>query len=341
MSEESLKMTHFVKIGYEGIEIDLPVHALYLYRGTSQLLDNIFTLIHDGIGRHEKVVFIGDESVCKTLRKQFRNRITTVSEGVRPKSFVNWLKREYRKLPKTREGLRVLVESGNAHVTFENGLDDFSRQPDNRIFVLCLYDVNGISSTELIETLKTHPYVFVEHLIQPNCFYSRVKQQNWIDALTGVYNRQYFDAQLNTELQRASRYEHNLSVIVLDIDALRMVNKEFDTRTGDDVLQQLARILERSLRSVDILARYGGDEFIALLPETKKAYAHKTAQRILRNVRNHDFFRDNLRVEEISVSLGIVGFPEDAGDAKQMIKKAENALRKAKRQGGGCICGFE
>jgi diguanylate cyclase (GGDEF)-like protein len=334
-------MDRYVKIGYEGIEIGLPVHALYLYRGKVQLLDNIFALINDGIGRREKVVFIGDESVCKTLRKHFRNRITTVPGGVRPKSLVNWFKREYKKLPKTRQGLRILLESGSDHVSLENALDDFIRQPDNRLFALCMYDVSGISSTELIETLKTHPYVFVEHLIQPNCFYSRVKQQNWIDTLTGVYNRQYFDSQLNTELQRASRYEHNLSVILLDVDALRSVNKEFDTRRGDDVLQQMARILEHSLRSADILARYGGDEFMALLPETRKAYAYKTAQRILRNVRDHDFFKDNLRVEEISVSIGIAGFPEDAGDAKQMIKKAEGALRKAKRQGGGCVCGFE
>lgn len=334
-------MARFVKIGYEGIEIDLPVHALYLYRDKAQLLDNICALINDGIERSEKVVFIGDESMSKALRKHFRNRITTVTDGVRPKSLVNWLKRECKKLPKTREGLRILLESGDAHVPFENGLDDFIRQPDNRLFMLCMYDVNGVSSTELVETLKTHPYVFVEHLIQPNCFYSRIKQQNWIDTLTGVYNRQYFNSQLNTELQRASRYEHNFSVIMLDIDELRSVNREFDTRRGDDVLQQMARILERSLRSADVLARYGGDEFVALLPETKKAYAYKTAQRILRNVRNHDFFKDNLRVEEINVSIGIAGFPEDAGDARQMIKKVENALRRAKRQGGGRVCGLE
>ncbi|UCF69950.1 MAG: diguanylate cyclase [candidate division WOR-3 bacterium] len=334
-------MTRFVKIGYEGIEISLPLHALYLYRGNAQLLDNISPLINDGIERREKVIFIGSKQLCKTLRKNFRTRITAVAEEVRPKSLVSWLKREYRKLPKTRQGLRILLESGRDYVAIENVLDDFIRQPDNRFFVLCMYDVEGITSSELIETLKTHPYVFVEHLIQPNCFYSRVKQQNWIDILTGVYNRQYFDSHLNTELQRASRYEHNLSVIVIDIDSLRSVNEEFDMRRGDDVLKQMARILERSLRSVDILARYGGDEFIALLPETRKAYAYKTAQRILRNVSNHDFFKDNLRVEEISVSIGIAGFPEDAGDTRQMIKKVENALRRAKRQGGGRICGFE
>jgi diguanylate cyclase (GGDEF)-like protein len=334
-------MARYVKIGYEGIEIDLPVHALYIYRGTDRLVDNTFPLINDGIERHERVVYIGDERTCKILRKNFRNRITTVSQAVRAKSLVNWLRREYKKIPKNREGLRVLVESNNTHVPFENGLDDLSHQPDYRIFVLCMYDVSTITSSELVDILKTHPYVFVEHLIQPNCFYSRLKQQNWLDGLTGVFNRKYFDRQLSTELQRASRYEHSLAVILMDVDGLKAVNEEFGIQAGDSVLQQMARILERSLRSVDILARYGSDEFAALLPETKKTYAVKTAQRILRSVRNHDFFKEDLRVKEISLSIGVAGFPEDAGGVKEMIKKAEQSLRKAKRLGGGTVFGHD
>jgi diguanylate cyclase (GGDEF)-like protein len=260
---------------------------------------------------------------------------------VSAKSLVSWLKRTYKKLPKSREGLRVLVECKKSHVDFEENLDDLSRQPDFRIFILCTYDVSTISSLELVETLKTHPYVFVEHLIKPNCFYSRVKQQNWIDTLTGAFNRKYFDRQLNTELQRASRYEHSLAVILMDVDGLSKVNKEFDIRTGDSVLQQLARILERSLRSVDVLARYGSDEFVALLPETKKAYAKNTAQRILRSVSNHDFFKDDLRVKEITLSIGVVGFPEDAGGVKEMIKRAEQSLRRAKRLGGSTVFAYD
>lgn len=333
-------MARSLRIGYEEIELDLPVHALYLYRGTEQLLGNVSTLINDGIERREKVIYIGLEDHCKILRKDFRNKITTVSTALSPKSFTKWLKNQYKKLPKSREGLRVFLESNRTFIDYEGELDDFNREPDIRLFLLCMYEVSKTSSTELIEILKTHPYVFVEHFIKPNCFYSRIKQQNWLDALTGVFNRRYFDSQLNTELQRASRYEHNLSVILLDVDGLKAVNDEFGTPAGDHVLQQLARILERSLRSVDILARYGSDEFVILLPETKKAHTQKTAQRILRNVRNHDFFKDDLRIKEMNVSIGIVGFPEDAGGVREMVKKAESALRNAKRQGGGRVYAF-
>ena len=330
-----------VKIGYEGIELDLPVHALYVHRGTEQLLDNVCTLINDGIQRREKVIYVGKEKTCKTLRKDFRNKITTISKPGSSGNFIKWLKQQYDKLPKSREGLRVLLESSRTFIDFEFQFDDFTRQPDYRLFLLCMYDVNEVSSNELLEILKTHPYVFVEHFIKPNCFYSRIKQQNWLDTLTGVFNRRYFDNQLSTELQRASRYEHNLSVILLDVDGLKSINNEFGNQTGDRVLQQLARILERSLRSVDILARYGSDEFAILLPETKKTHTKKTAQRILKNVAHHDFFKDDLRVKEISVSMGIVGFPEDAGDVRAMVKRAEDALRRAKRRGGGRIYDFE
>lgn len=334
-------MTKYVKIGYEGIELDLPVHALYLYRNTEQLLDNVFTLINDGIERREKIIYIGAESNCKSLRQNFKKKITTVTKGITAETFPDWLKREYATLPKNREGLRVLLENNETFIEFETQLDNFQSRPDYRTFLLCMYDVKNITSEQLVEVLKTHPYVFVEHFIKPNCFYSRVKQQNWLDILTGVFNRRYFDSRLHTELQRASRYEHNLSVILLDIDGFKTVNDEFGKQTGDRVLQQLARILERSLRSVDILARYGSDEFALLLPETKKTHTQKTGQRILKQVSNHDFFKDKLRVKEISVSMGVVGFPEDAGGAREMMKKAEDALRYAKRRGGGRIHSFD
>lgn len=334
-------MTRIAAGRQPGMDQPLPVHAVYLYHGTAQLTGDVLDIINRGLARREKIVYIGDAQMCGVLRKHYRSRIKTVSQGVSAKSLAGWSKSEYRKLPATRKGLRILVECGNENLRHETALDELVRQPGGRIFFLCMYDIGRVNSLELIEILRTHPYAFTGHLVQPNCFYSRAKRQDGIDTLTGVFDREYFNQQLHAELLRASRYEHNLAVLLIDVDKMRAVNKEFDTRTGDSVLQQLARILERSLRSIDILARYGGDEFVALLPETKKTYAHKTAQRIVRNVRNHDFFRDNLRVKEISLTIGVAGFPEDAGDVRQMMKKAEDALRRAKRRDRRIIPGAE
>ncbi|MBE0433416.1 diguanylate cyclase [candidate division WOR-3 bacterium] len=321
------------------MNLPLPAHALYLYQWITHLTSEVSDIINRGLARREKIVYVGGPQTCGILRKHYRSRIKTVSKGVSAKSLASWAKSEYRKLPRTRKGLRVLIECGNDHLRHEPVLDELIRQPGGRIFFLCMYDIGRVNSLELLEILRTHPHVFTEHLIQPNCFYSRVKRQDWIDTLTGVFDRDYFTQKLHTELQRASRYEHNLSILLIDVDKMRAVNREFDTQTGDSVLQQLARILERSLRSIDLLARYGGDKFVALLPETKKTYAQKTAQRIMRSVRSHDFFKDDLRVKELSLTIGIAGFPEDAGNARQMLKKAEDALRRAKRRDRGLVPG--
>jgi diguanylate cyclase (GGDEF)-like protein len=123
--------------------------------------------------------------------------------------------------------------------------------------------------------------------------------------------------------------------LFLDIDQFKKINDEFGHQVGDHVLQELSQVLERSLRGVDVVARYGGDEFIILLPETKKLHAKKTAERILANIKKCDFFKNNLKVKELSVSMGVAGFPEDAGGTYEMIKKADNALYQAKREGGG------
>ncbi len=330
-------MERYFKLGYEGIELELPVHALYLYRDREKLLADIVPLITEGVERKEKCIFIGIEKDCKLLKKKFKKQINTVSKGIGAADFIPWIKSEYDKLTKNYHGLRVFLESTEEFINYEDILDDFNTQPDLRLFLLCQYQISNISSDHFYNLLRGHPYVFVENLLKPNCFYSRMKHRIWLDPLTGIFNRKYFENQLSKELQRASRYEHTLSIFLIDIDQFKNVNDEFGRQTGDHVLEQLSEILKGSVRSVDVVARYGGDEFIVLLPETKKVHALKTADRVLDHFKNYDFFKDKLSVRELSISIGIAGFPEDAGGTYELIKKADNALRKAKQEGGGKV----
>ena len=334
-------MNRYIKIGYEGIELELPVHALYLYRNSDQLLANIIPLITEGIERKEKCVFIGKDTAAKSLKEEFKNQLLVIEKMIEAPDFLPWLKSEYDKLAKNYHGMRIFVESDKEFMHFEDVLDDFNTQPDLKIFLLCQYEIANIGSLELLEILKTHPYVFVEHLLKPNCFYSRVKHRIWLDPLTGIFNRRYFENQLSKELQRASRYEHNLSILFIDIDQFKKVNDEFGHQLGDQVLLELSQILERSLRSVDVVARYGGDEFIILLPETKKPHATKTAQRILNAIKKYDFFKGNLKVKELGVSIGLASFPEDAGGTYELIKKADKSLYDAKAKGGNQVVSSE
>lgn len=333
-------MNRYIKLGYEGIELELPVHALYLYRSEEQLLENIIPLIQEGIERREKCYFMGRENCIKELKTRFKSHISFPQKEITAQNFLTWLKKEYDRLGKTYQGIRVFVESDKEFISYEEILDDFNTQPDLKLFLLCQYQIQKIESDELLEILKNHPYVFVEHLLKPNCFYSRVKHRIWLDPLTGIFNRRYFENHLSKELQRSSRYDHPLSILFLDIDQFKKVNDEFGHQVGDRVLLDLAQILERNLRSVDVIARYGGDEFIVLLPETKKMDAKKTAQRILNAIRTYDFFKGELKVRELAVSIGISSFPEDAGGTYDLIKKADIALYKAKDQGGNQVVVF-
>ncbi|UCG93161.1 MAG: diguanylate cyclase [candidate division WOR-3 bacterium] len=330
-------MGRYIKLGYEGIELELPVHALYIYRDTEQLLSNIVPLITEGVEHKEKCIFIGKKEDCKVLKKKFKTGITILGDGIGAGDFLPWLKSEYGKLGKSYQGLRIFLESEKEFLHYEDIIDDFHTQPDLKLFLLCQYKIDEVDTSQMLDILKTHPYVFVEHLLKPNCFYSRVKHRIWLDPLTGIFNRRYFENQLSKELQRASRYTHPLSILFLDIDQFKKVNDEFGHQRGDQVLQELCQILERCLRSVDVVARYGGDEFIALLPETKKTYAKKTAERILKSIKNYDFFKGNLKVRELAVSIGVAAFPEDAGGTYELIKKADTALYQAKREGGGKV----
>ncbi len=333
-------MNRYIRLGFEGIELELPVHALYLYRREEQLLENIIPLVKEGIERREKCIFMGKESCARQLKEKFKNQIIIPEENVAAQNFLTWLKNEYDKLGKRYQGMRVFVEGDKDFLSFEEILDDFNSQPDLKLFLLCQYEIQGINSAEVLEILKNHPYVFVEHLLKPNCFYSRIKHRIWLDPLTGIFNRRFFENQLSKELQRASRYEHPLSILFIDIDQFKKVNDEFGHQIGDRALMDLAQILERNLRSVDVIARYGGDEFIILLPETKKQDARKTAYRLINSIRNYDFFKGSLKVKELTVSIGISSFPEDAGGTYDLIRKADVALYKVKEQGGNDVAVF-
>ncbi len=161
--------------------------------------------------------------------------------------------------------------------------------------------------------------------------------EEYFDPLTGIFNRKYFEEQLTKELVRASRYQHYLSILLVDIDEFERVNDDFGDQVGDQVLREVSRIMSESVRVVDVVARYEDDKFTIMLPETRKNEAKRTADRIMNNVRKFDFFKDSLKIRELTVSIGVASYPEDAGKAFDMMKKAQTALTKAKSAGGSKV----
>jgi two-component system cell cycle response regulator len=153
------------------------------------------------------------------------------------------------------------------------------------------------------------------------------------DGLTGLYNYRTLHERLKHEFDRSKRYGSPLSLIMLDIDLFKKVNDDYGHTQGDVVLREVADILRKSTREVDLLARYGGDEFVVILPETQSKNAALLAERIRLAVRNHAF-RVTDTGTHITISLGLATYPAPGiSDSKEFIHHADRALYEAKNSG--------
>jgi diguanylate cyclase (GGDEF)-like protein/putative nucleotidyltransferase with HDIG domain len=155
-----------------------------------------------------------------------------------------------------------------------------------------------------------------------------------VDAKTGLYNARYFATALATEIARAARFDRPMSLIMADLDLLRDINNSYGHLAGDAVLKGIAEIFHEELRHYDVPARFGGEEFSILLPETPPEQAMEIAERIRRKVAEREFEVETA-AEPIraTVSLGVAGFPKDGLDANELIHQADLAVYRGKLQG--------
>jgi diguanylate cyclase (GGDEF)-like protein len=137
---------------------------------------------------------------------------------------------------------------------------------------------------------------------------------------------------LSEEIARALRYEHPFSIMMIDIDHFKQVNDSYGHLVGDFVLKRMVRLFEEHMRLTDTIFRYGGEEFIILLPETEKNEALLVADRLLDTIRSHTFDCDGNRVR-ITISIGSTMFPEEARDIPSLIGLADRRLYRAKKKG--------
>ena len=161
-----------------------------------------------------------------------------------------------------------------------------------------------------------------------------------VDPKTGLYNARYFATTLAAELARAARFERPMSLIMADLDLLRDINNGYGHLAGDAVLKGIAEIFRQELRNYDVPARFGGEEFSILLPETPPEQAMEIAERIRRAVAEREFEVETA-AEPIraTVSLGVAGFPKDGLDANELIHQADLAVYRGKLQGRNRVVG--
>ncbi|MEC0232654.1 diguanylate cyclase [Paenibacillus alba] len=158
------------------------------------------------------------------------------------------------------------------------------------------------------------------------------------DPLTGVFNRRYFDLQIGMELQRIERYPAPISLVFIDIDFFKKINDTYGHHVGDIVLQGLAHLLQTNLRSTDLLARFGGEEFVIALPNTAMEQAVTTVQEILNKVRANPVAQYEGRTFSITFSGGVAEWQQGMTVA-EWVSKADEAMYQAKQQGRNRIMG--
>lgn len=160
-----------------------------------------------------------------------------------------------------------------------------------------------------------------------------------LDELTGSYNYRYFTQILQEEIKRAKRYRQTLSLMMVDIDWFKKCNDTYGHLFGNLVLKDVVSIIRRCIRDVDILCRYGGEEFIAILPQTNKKDAYTIAERVRFFVQKHSFQDPGLKIKtKLTVSIGVATFPEDASDPDKLILQVDSALYQAKGKGKNLVC---
>jgi len=175
--------------------------------------------------------------------------------------------------------------------------------------------------------------------LENSILHRRTEELTIIDDLTGVYNYRYFAAKIEEEKRRASRYNQPLALIMIDIDWFKRFNDNYGHEVGNQVLIGLSSVIKSCVRDVDILCRYGGEEFIIILPQTMEREAMRIAERIRSEVESAEFGGGGgIPALKLTVSVGITSFPENRRAEDEIINAVDQALYRAKGSGKNTVC---
>lgn len=191
----------------------------------------------------------------------------------------------------------------------------------------------GRYKSELSEDILD--YIFRQYLV----FKSQYNKLNasrsmlYIDEVTGVYNMRYLDMVLDSEIKRCTRFKEEFSLLFLDLDEFKKVNDSHGHLSGSSVLVQVAMVLKNSLRQIDSIVRYGGDEFVILLLNTNSKQAQVTAERLRSTVEQTSFYSHDHKFNfHLTVSIGIASFPK-VDSKEKLLKIADEAMYMSKKLG--------
>ena len=206
------------------------------------------------------------------------------------------------------------------------GADDFIGRPINKLELL-----TRVKSLLRIKGLHED---LEQKILELERAKLQLQQLAVTDGLTGLYNYQHFKHKLQVEIARSKRYGLPVSLLMMDIDFFKMYNDHFGHPLGDRILRRFSNLLFEHVRQIDILSRYGGEEFSLILPGTAKESAKVVAEK-LRTLIEKSYFplSEKLPFGRVTMSVGVASYPDDAKNEEELIRLADQALYRAKKEG--------
>jgi len=242
-----------------------------------------------------------------------------------------------------KEAKPLIIPDVSKDLRFSKGLDE--SLPLSTKSILCVPLISKgkvLGVIELINKVGGEPFErndldllsaladFAAIAIENARLYQKTEELSITDDCTSIHNARYFYQILDREMKRVDRYQTVLSLLFMDLDRFKPVNDSYGHLMGSQVLREVAILLKTNLREVDLVARYGGDEFVVILPETDTQTACKLAERLSALISNHCFLVEKGLSVRISASFGVASYPPHAKTKEDLIRLADKSMYLAK-----------
>lgn len=182
------------------------------------------------------------------------------------------------------------------------------------------------SDLKTLDTIADYAAIAIENARN----FTKVNELVVTDELTGLFNATHFHTLLDVEIERTKRYSSTFSLVFIDLDRFKHINDAYGHLVGSRILSEFGALLQKSIRGTDMAARYGGDEFVIILPETSKRGALFMAMNLRSAIAKHHFFTDTGEQLVITASFGIASFPDDADSKRGLVQAADKAMYEVK-----------
>lgn len=300
------------------------------------IIDFVMKKLQKIFGEHKYIIRLLEDDKM-VVKKSYNYEKTQDYKITEAKDLDKWL-------IETR--LPLLVEDMKKEVRFQNGdIRSFMAVPIlKREKIIGIIKVEDTQNANIFSQSDLRLLIIISNLfsiiIQNAYFYLQIQKLAITDGLTQTYVHTYFHERLEADLERIKNNKLNLSLLLIDIDHFKQCNDKYGHLAGDIILERISRILKESIRTIDMLSRYGGEEFAIYLLETNKQGALTMAERLREKIEK-SYFNIDAKEIKVTISIGVSGYPIDAQTKNELIEKADIALYEAKQQGRNKVIEFE